>query len=208
MQHRQIILASGSPRRKDLMKLMGLSYEVIPSDFDEHLDDNRQPEEVAKELGLGKALTVAKKYPEAIVIGSDTVVSLDGKQFGKAIDEANARQMLTELAGKCNVISSSLAVVCIAENIQIEDVRSAYVYFKPFNSAAVETYLKSGDWKDKAAAYGVQSGADVFVDHAEGRYDTILGLPTLRLAEILQSFGIKAQEAVVALPPTLRLKQV
>lgn len=208
MQQRQIILASGSPRRKDLMKLMGLEYEVIPSDFDEHLDDSRQPEEVAKELGLGKALTVARKYPEAIVIGSDTVVSLGGKQFGKATDEADARRMLKELAGKCNVISSSLAVVCIAENIQIEDVRSAYVCFKPFNSEAVETYLKSGDWKDKAAAYGVQSGADVFVDHAEGRYDTILGLPTLRLAEILQSFGIKAQEAVVAPPPTLRLKQV
>ena len=208
MQHRQIILASGSPRRKDLMRLMGLTYEVIPSDFDEHLDDSRSPEEVAKELGLGKALTVARKYPEAIVIGSDTVVSLNGKQYGKAVDEADARQMLQELAGSCNIVSSSLAVVCLAEDVQIVDVSDAYVYFKPLNNQAVEAYLKTGDWKDKAAAYGVQSGADVFVEHAEGRYDTILGLPTKRLAEILESFGISAHEAVVEPPETLRLQQV
>jgi len=206
MQHRQIILASGSPRRKDLMKLMGLEYEVIPSDFEEHLDDSRSPEEVAKELGLGKALTVAQKYPEAIVVGSDTVVSLEGKQYGKAVDEAEARQMLTELAGKCNLVSSSLAVICLAEGMRIVDVDSAKVFFKPFNGEAVEKYLKSGDWKDKAAAYGVQSGADVFVDHAEGEYNVILGLPTKRLAEVLKSFGIASKVAVIAPPVGLRFE--
>lgn len=206
MQHRQIILASGSPRRRDLMKLMGLTYEVIPSDFEENLDDSRSPEEVAKELGLGKALAVAQKYPEAIVIGSDTVVSLEGKQYGKAADEAEARQMLTELAGKCNLVSSSLAVVCIAEGVQIVDVVSAKVFFKPFNHDAVEQYLKSGDWKDKAAAYGVQSGADVFVDHAEGDYNVILGFPTKRLTEVLKSFGVASKDAVVAPPAGLRFE--
>lgn len=206
MQHRQIILASGSPRRKDLMKLMGLDYEVIPSDFEEQLDDSRSPEEVAKELGLGKALAVAQKHPEAIVIGSDTVVSLEGKQYGKAVDEAEARQMLTELAGKCNLVSSSLAVVCLAEGVQIVDVVSAKVFFNPFNYEAVEEYLRSGDWKDKAAAYGVQSGADVFVDHAEGDYNVILGFPTKRLMEALKSFGIASKDAVVAPPAGLRFE--
>lgn len=185
---------------------MGLTFKVIPSDFDEQLDDKRPPEDVAKELGLGKALAIAKMYPEAIVIGSDTVVSLSGKQYGKAANEDEARQMLTELAGKCNIVSSSLAVICVVENIQVVDVRDASVYFKPFNPEAVEVYLKSQDWRDKAAAYGVQSGAAVFVDYTEGRYDTILGLPTQRLAEILQGLGIEAHEAKVTPPPTLRFK--
>lgn len=206
MQHRQIILASGSPRRRDLMKLMGLDYKVIPSDFDEQLDDSRSPEEVAKELGLGKALAVAQKYPDAIVIGSDTVVSLDGKQYGKALDIDDARQMLTELAGKCNLVSSSLAVVCLAENIQIVDVVSAKVFFKPFNSGAVEQYLQSGDWKDKAAAYGIQSGAAVFIDHAEGDYNVILGFPTKQLGEVLKQLGIDSEDAVVTPPADLRFK--
>jgi septum formation protein len=206
MQDRQIILASGSPRRKDLLNLMGLQFEVIPSDFDEQLDDTRPPEEVAKELGLGKALAVAQKYPEAVVIGSDTVVSLDGKQYGKANDEAEARQMLMELAGNCNIVSSSLAVVCLAENVQIVDVVSAKVFFRPFNRVAVETYLKSGDWKDKAAAYGVQSGAAVFVDHAEGDYNVILGFPTKRLSDVLDNFGITSKDAVVAPPADLRFQ--
>jgi septum formation protein len=206
MQARQIILASGSPRRKDLLTLMGVDFKVIPSEFYEQLDDSRSPEEVAKELGLGKAMTVAKRYPDAIVIGSDTVVSVDGKQLGKPTDEADARAMHQLLAGRCNVISTSLAVVCLNEDFEEVDVINSKVFFKPYDSDAVETYLESGDWEDKAAGYGVQSGADIFVDYAEGEYDNILGFPTKRLTEILAELGVKAHPAVTTPPAGLRFK--
>lgn len=205
---RQIILASGSPRRKDLLKQMGLEFEVIPSDFDEQLDDDRSPEEVAKELGLGKALTVAKQYPEAIVIGSDTIVTVNGKQLGKAADADEARAMLEMVCAGSNLITSSIAVVCLAENFEVVDAVNAKVYPKSFDAAKVEAYIRTDDWRDKAAAYGVQSGASFLVDYIDGRYDTVLGFPTERLAEILQQLGISARPADPTPPPELRFKQV
>ena len=208
MQQRQIILASGSPRRKDLMNMMGIPFTVIPSDFDEQLDDSRSPEEVSKELGLGKALAVAKQYPEAVVIGSDSIVTINGKQLAKPGDIEEARDMLQMLAGKCNIISCSLAIVCLAEQYQSVDVANADVYFKPYNSAAAEAYLKTGDWADKAGGYGVQNGADVFVDYIDGDYDTVLGLPTAMLASALNHFGYQAHAAQPTPPNGLRFKEV
>lgn len=208
MQQRQIILASGSPRRKELMTLMGVDFKVIPSDFDEQLDDGRTPEEVAKELGLGKAMTVAEQYPDAIVIGSDSIVTIDGKQLAKPADIDEAREFLKMLAGRCNIISCSLAVVCVAEHFQSVDVVNADVYFKPYNSEEAEKYLKTGDWADKAGGYGVQNGADVFVDYVDGEYDTVLGLPTNKLASVLNQFGIDAKPADPTPPAELRFKEV
>lgn len=187
---------------------MGITFEVIPSDFDEHLDDSRTPEEVAKELGLGKALTVAKKYPEAIVIGSDSIVTVDGKQLGKPADISEARSILKMLAGKRNIVTCSLAVVCLAEQFNKVDVENADVYFKRYDEAAVEAYLKTGDWADKAGGYGVQNGADVFIEYVEGNYDTVLGLPTAVLADILAQFGYNVHAAKPVPPSGLVFKQV
>jgi len=187
---------------------MGVDFEVIPSDFDERLDDSRTPEAVAKELGLGKALTVAKKYPDAIVIGSDSIVTIDGKQLGKPADIEEARDILKMLAGKCNVVSCSLAVICLAEQFQEVDVENADVYFKPYDELAAEAYLRTGDWADKAGGYGVQNGADVFIEYIDGSYDTVLGLPTAKLAKILQQFDYQARPAKPVPPSGLRFKQV
>jgi septum formation protein len=208
MQQRQIILASGSPRRKELMTLMGVDFKVIPSDFDEQLDDARTPEEVAKELGLGKAMTVARQYPDAIVIGSDSIVTIDGKQLAKPADIDEAREFLKILAGRCNIISCSLAVVCLAEQFQTVDVANADVYFKSYNTEAAEKYLKTGDWADKAGGYGVQNGADVFIDYIDGDYDTVLGLPTTMLATVLKQFGYDVTAAKPSPPKGLRFKEV
>ena len=95
----RIILASQSPRRKDYMQRMGLVFDTIPSDYDEHLDESRTPEEVAMELALGKAMAVAAQYPDAIVIGSDCIVAVNGRQMEKARDIEDAREMLTALSG-------------------------------------------------------------------------------------------------------------
>src|ERR1700729_4019 len=102
----KIILASQSPRRRDLLTKMGLTYQIIPSNFDEKLEDSRSPEEVAIELALGKAMAVAKANPDSIVIGSDTIVTVGGRQLEKPHDKAEARQMLKLLSGTFNEVST------------------------------------------------------------------------------------------------------
>lgn len=189
----RIILASQSPRRKELLTAMGVAFEAIPSNFDEQLDDSRSPEMVAIELGLGKALDVARQYPDALVIGSDTIVTVDGHQLGKAADQAEARSMLYSLAGRHSTVTTSLALVCLDKTIQDTAAETANVYFKPFDEQAVLRYLDTGDYQDKAGAYGIQSGAHTLIDHIEGNYDTIVGLPTHALTEMLAVHGIAAQ---------------
>lgn len=192
---RKIILASGSPRRKELLEMMGLVFDVVPSGYDEWLDDAKDTRDVAIELGLGKVREVAKRYPEAIVIGGDTIVTIDGKQLGKANDVAEARAMLRDLAGKAHSVTTSVVVVCLAENFEYASADETKVVFKPYDERLVEIYLASGDWHDKAAAYGIQSGAGPLVDHTEGDIETIIGLPTRLLIEPLAHLGVAARVA-------------
>lgn len=194
---RQIILASQSPRRREILKLMGLiDFEVVPSDFDEYLDDNQAPEAVAELLGLGKALSVAQDYPEAIVIGSDTIVTISDKQLAKADSLEHAQQMLRVTAKAPNKITSSLAVICLAEDLKIVTHENAWVYFKPYDEVAVNEYLQTGDYKDKAGAYGVQSGAAPLIEQVKGNFDCVVGLPSHALTPILQNLGLSEVEAI------------
>lgn len=172
----------------------------MPSNFDEQLDDARTPSEVAQELGLGKAMAVAEKYPDAYVIGSDTIVSIEGKQLGKAEDMSEAREMLQLLAGKSNEVTTSAVLICMNEGLHLTASDTATVYFKPYNNDAVETYLASKDWTDKAGAYGIQSGAATLIDHIVGRYDTILGLPTQLIAQFLQQVGVSVDSLNLQAP--------
>jgi septum formation protein len=198
-----LILASQSPRRKELLDQMGLAghYTIIPSGFVEQLDDNRSAAEVAEELGYGKALWVAKRNPGAWVIGSDTIVTINGKQLAKPADEAEARDMLKMLAGQSNTVTSSLVLLQVSNAEDQTVIRhfigseSCEVIFKPYDEAAVEAYLQTGDWHDKAAAYGLQSGAHTLIDHFEGNYVTIIGLPTHLLAIQLQKLGFDVAPA-------------
>ena len=186
---RTIILASGSPRRKELLTMMGLTFAVVPSDFDEWLDDAQTPHDVAIQLGLGKVREVAAAHPDAIVVGGDTIVTIEGRQLGKAASIEEAREMLRSLAGKVHTVTSSVVVVCRAENYEFAGADETLVYFKPYDEKAVETYLATNDWLDKAAAYGIQSGAGSLVDHTEGDIETIIGLPTRLLIEPFARFG-------------------
>lgn len=186
---RTIILASQSPRRKELLAKMGLEFEAIASGYDEVLDDSRPPETVAVELGLGKARDVASRYPEALVIGSDTIVAIGNRQLGKAADEAEAWQMWRDMTQQPVKVVTSVAVVCNAEGIELTGYETALVYFKPFDKAAVGAYLATGDYRGKAAAVSIQGGVGPLIDHIEytdGNFDTIVGLPTQTLARLLK----------------------
>lgn len=189
----KIILASQSPRRKELLAQMGVQFEAIPSNFDETLDDSRSPEEVASELALGKAMAVAIQYPESLVIGSDTVVTINGRQLEKPKDSAEAHEMLKLLAGNHNEVSTGVAVVRVSDGTQIVGADTTHVYFRPYDEEAVNHYIESGDPMDKAGAYGIQSGAAPLISHIEGHYDTVVGLPTKLLAELLAQVGVEAK---------------
>lgn len=189
---RKIILASQSPRRRELLTAMGVEFTAVPSHFDEQLDDSRSPREVSIELGLGKAEDVAQLYPDAIVIGSDTIVTIDGKQLAKPEDVVDAKRMLKSLAGREHDVTTSMVVLCKADGICMTDAVSSRVFFKPYDEQLVDQYVATGDPLDKAGAYGIQSGAAPLIDHIEGRVDTIMGFPTQKLSEMLAKLGIQS----------------
>lgn len=201
---RQVILASTSPRRKDLLTRMGVKFTVVPSDFDEHLDHSVPAGPMAIELGLGKARAVAEKHPEALVIGGDTIVTLGDQHLGKAEHEAHARQMIRAQTGQTVAVTSSVVLVCKALGVEEAVAEATGVVMRPADAERIETYLKSGDWADKAGAWGIQSGAAGLVDHIVGNFDTVLGLPTRLLVPMLKKYGVKARS--VALKPPVPQK--
>lgn len=189
---RKIILASGSPRRQELLKKMGLEFDVVVSNFDEKLNDSRPVEEVAKELALGKAREVASRYPDALVIGSDTIAVLDGVQLGKQPNVMAAKQLLRELSGQIQEIYTAVALVCSETGFEDVRVAKSAIVFAVYGDYAINKYLATNDWQDKAAATAIQSPATPPVDHIQGDYDTILGLSTNLLAAMLTEQAIEA----------------
>ncbi|HRF28202.1 MAG TPA: Maf family protein [Candidatus Saccharibacteria bacterium] len=194
---KNIILASQSPRRKNLLTDMGVTFSVVPSNFEEHLDDSRDPEVVAKELALGKALDVAQYNPDAYVIGADTIVTIHGKQLEKPTSPENAKELLRLLAGESNYVTTGMSVVCINDNVRLSVATTTTVVFAPFNEAVVDEYVATGDPMDKAGAYSVQRLYGTLIDHVEGDFDTIMGLNTTSLAAMLKQCGIDAQAVVI-----------
>lgn len=172
---------------------MGVIFETIPSKYEEKLDDARDPEDVAKELALGKAMDVAKDNPDAYVIGSDTIVTIDGRQLEKPLSPEHAHEMLKDLAGRVNYVTTGIAVVCVNENVRLVDAATTAVHFKPYDHAVVNEYVATGDPMDKAGAYGIQHVVgSKLIDFIEGDYDAVIGLPSRKLAAMLRDIGIEA----------------
>lgn len=192
-----IILASQSPRRKQLMELMGLDFSCISSDFEEYFDDSRSPEEVVKELGLGKARAVAQDNPDAIVIGSDLMVVLDGKQLGKPETEAEAIQMLTNFSGRTHQIITSVAVVCKNKAYEKVLTEMSYITFDELPDGTIKEYVATGNPYDKGGGYAIQH--PLIKPHVtfKGRLDTILGLPTNLVAQLLSDFGLNVSPVLL-----------
>lgn len=199
---KQVILASQSPRRRDLLEKMGVSFTAHPSNFNEQLDDSRESHEVAIELALGKAQEVAKSFPDAVVIGSDTiVVTADGRQLEKPKDRVEAKAMLySHATGKKNEVISAVAVVCINDGVVLTGKDSTFVFFKPYDNELVDVYVATGDSLDKAGGYGIQSGAAELIDYIDGYEDTVIGFPTHLVAELLSKVGVEARAVTIDLP--------
>ena len=191
----QFILASASPRRRDLLRKAGYCFEIVPSGVDESKYDVNGicSEEHTKILALAKARDVAVRFPNAIVVGSDTVVDLDGEIIGKPDDVAHAEEIIRKLFSRPHKVITGLAMVCIEENIEIVEADTTIVYPRQLTEAQIADHIIHGQWQGKAGAYGIQETGDEFVDHIDGSFTNVMGLPMERTEHLLGRLGILPQ---------------
>ena len=179
---KKIILASASPRRRELLAQMNIPFEVIVSDTEEMIVKS-DPQEVVLELALLKAQAVSALVEEALVIGADTIVTIDGKILGKPTDEEAAARMLMQLQGRTHEVYTGVALL-IKEGGHKEIVQFAErtaVTMYPMSPAEIAAYIATGEPFDKAGAYGIQGLAAIYVEKIEGDYNNVVGLPLGRL---------------------------
>jgi septum formation protein len=188
----QFILASASPRRRDLLRKAGYCFEMVPSEVDESAYDTNgiTSEEHTRILALAKAKDVAAKFPNAIVLGSDTVVDLDGEIIGKPDDAAHAEKITRKLFSQPHKVITGLALVCIEKNIEIVEADTTIVYPRQLTEAQIAEHIRKGDWQGKAGAYGIQETGDAFVDRIDGSFTNVMGLPMELTQRLLGELGI------------------
>lgn len=186
-----IILASQSPRRLELMHHLTDDFLVIPSDFSERtVEYTGDPAAYCKELALRKALTVAADYPDDLILGSDTIVCIGDQVLNKPEDRADARAMIARMAGRTHEVLTAYAIVIPSRGIRLVDHVATRVVFAPMSEAEIEGYLDRNDYLGKAGAYAIQGAAARFVQAIEGDFYTVVGLPVARLYKELKGLGI------------------
>ncbi|MDL2258208.1 Maf family protein [Eubacteriales bacterium OttesenSCG-928-K08] len=185
----RLILASQSPRRREVLKLMGLDFEVIVSNVEENAPENLSPEKLVCALALQKAQAVYLMHPEDCVIGADTIVFIDEKVIGKPADDMDAKRILNLLQGRTHEVYTGLAVLSsTGRDVQAERTK---VVFAPMSQEEIDWYVSTGEPGDKAGAYGVQGLGSLFVEKVEGNYFNVIGMPVPLLYKMLNGAGIK-----------------
>jgi septum formation protein len=192
----RLILASTSPRRSEILALLGLPFEVIAPDFEERVSERAPIEEAVLGFALGKARSVAVGNPQSTVIGSDTMILLDNAKLGKPLDADDARRMLRSLAGKRHDIFTSVAILDGDEGSQLAIVERVSVQMRPFGEGEIERYLARGESLDKAGGYSIQGEGRKLITAIEGDYLAAVGLPLIQIAGYLAARGIKVPRRV------------
>ncbi|HLS91098.1 MAG TPA: Maf family protein [Limnochordia bacterium] len=187
----KIILASASPRRRALLADLNLAFDVEPAPFDEASVNASVPEELVMALARGKARAVAKRHPDALVIGADTAVIIDGEVLGKPRDVQDAHRMLRRLAGRTHRVLTGVALCHLATGREAVAYESTDVTFGPLSDDEIARYIATGEPMDKAGAYGIQGYGAVLVQGVKGCYFNVVGLPLYRLARMLRAFGVE-----------------
>jgi septum formation protein len=191
----KLVLASGSPRRKELLSGLGFPFEIIVSDVDETVAGDMQPHAVVHALAYRKAAAVSNSLQNGIVIGSDTIVVVDDNILGKPKDEQDAFHMLHTLQGRNHNVYSGIAVIDAATGKQLVDHRSTLVHIRPLTDKEIWSYIQTGETRDKSGSYAIQGIGSTIVDRIEGDYFTVVGLPMELLASMLTSFGFHVLKA-------------
>ncbi len=185
-----LILASTSPRRRELLALLGIPFDVKNPSFEERLVADRSAIDQVQSFAQGKARSVAIHEPEAIVLGSDTVIELDHDVLGKPADPAEARAMLRRLAGRDHYVCTAVSLVCSALGIAVVALSTSVVRMKPFDERVHERYLATGESLGKAGAYSIQGEGGDLVDSIDGDFPTVVGLPLRLVAQLLTQAGV------------------
>ena len=185
----RVVLASQSPRRRDLLDLIGVRHEVRPADIDESYLPGEKPPEHCERLAREKAATIAARHPDALTIGSDTIVVVDGLVLGKPRDEADARRMLRMLSGRAHTVYTSVAVDFRGRVASA--VEPVAVKFRDLSDATIDAYVATREPMDKAGAYGIQGYGATIVERIDGDYFAVMGLALGRLVELMRQVGVE-----------------
>ena len=186
-----IILASNSPRRKELLRQIGLDFTSDAADVDERMLSHETPEEYAMRVALDKARVASSRARVGIVIGADTIVVLDDTVFGKPTDAGDAERMLLLLSGKMHQVITGVAVMDADTGKVLTRASVTRVWFRNLACEEIVSYVRSGEPLDKAGAYGIQERGALLVERIEGCYFNVVGLPISLLGEMLSEFGVK-----------------
>ena len=183
------ILASASPRRQELLRSVGLKLKIIPAHVNEDYKEGESPREHVKRLARNKALAIAHKYPDAWVLGADTIVVIDGMILGKPKSKAQARAMLERLSGRKHKVFTGFTLACItAKSIKTRAIQSA-VQFKNISPEEIGWYIDCDEPYDKAGGYAVQGKGAYFIQSIRGSYTNVIGLPLCEVLEELKTLG-------------------
>lgn len=184
----RILLASSSPRRRELLTMIGIAHEVIPADIDEAYLPGEVPLAHAERLARGKAETIAPVAPDALVIGADTIVVIGGQVLGKPRDEAHAADMLRRLSGRTHEV---LTAVAVARGTRVESgVETVSVTFRELRDEEIRAYIATREPMDKAGAYGIQGYGATIVERIDGDFFAVMGLSLVRLVSLLAKHGV------------------
>lgn len=185
----EIILASQSPRRRDLLDLIGITHVVRPADIDESVLPHEAPVPHCERLARTKAATLAAHAPSSVVIAADTIVVLDDVILGKPADATEARATLTRLSGRTHTVHTAMAVA--HQGRTVSAVESVQVTFRALTADEIATYVATGEPMDKAGAYGIQGYGATIVDRIDGDYFSVMGLGLRRLVALLVELGLR-----------------
>jgi septum formation protein len=183
-----LILASGSPRRRELLLHLGIPFQIDPSGVDESPIPGLSPAQLVQALALAKVRDVTHRRPEAVVIGADTLVDIDGQALAKPRDPEDALRMLRLLAGRAHQVHTGVAV-CRGDHVG-SCVVSSTVFMRSSSDEVLVAYVAGGEPMDKAGAYAVQGEGSALIDRVEGSYLAVIGLPLLALRDLLRDAGL------------------
>ena len=185
---RPLILASGSPRRRELLSRMGYTFEICTPDVDEHVTGHAR--DIVHTLARRKARAAAAHYGDGVIIASDTLVSLDGAPLGKPADAKEAHAMLAALSGREHEVFTGVCVLDAGTgHSETRTVRTG-VTFRDISPAEIDAYIATGEPMDKAGAYAIQGGAAPFVAALDGEFENVVGFPVAEVREMLSGFGM------------------
>jgi len=193
------VLASASPRRRELLTLIGIAHEVRPANIDESMRPREAPRRYAERLAREKASAVAVRDPDLITIGADTVVVIDRKVLGKPTDVGDAARMLRMLSGREHTVITAVAV---SRGRKLRSaIEEVCVTFRRLRDDEIDAYIAMGEPMDKAGAYGIQGYGATIVERIEGDYFAVMGLPLVRLVGLMRDVGVKYQFGNLATLP-------